>query len=58
MEDVANNRRPKFTPAEIDLLEEEAKLKDSILFGKFSGPSSALVHDKQHGKASQRKLLL
>lgn len=43
MEDVAKNRRPNFTPAEIELLEEEAKLKDSILFGKFSGPSSALV---------------
>lgn len=44
MEDLASDCKPNFMSAEIEVLIEEAKLKESILFGKYSGRSAAVFH--------------
>jgi hypothetical protein len=42
MEDFASDCKLNFMSAEIEVLIEEAKQKESILFGKYSDRSSAV----------------
>jgi hypothetical protein len=42
MEDLASDHKPNFTSAKIEVIIEEVKLKEPILFGKYLGRSSAV----------------